>query len=59
MDQINVNTPIKIPARNTIKSSLDNSNSTETLFNSISISILVNNINPDPSKYIEHIQSHN
>ena len=58
MDQIKVNTPTKIPARKTIKSPLKNITSTETLVNNIRIYILVNNINPDPSKYIEHLQSH-
>ena len=37
---------------------LDNSNITEALIKNISIDIIVNNINPDPSKYIENIQSH-
>ena len=54
MDQINFNTPTEIPSRNIIKSPLDNSTSTEILVNQN----IVNNIDPDPSKDIEHLQYH-
>ena len=58
MDQINVNTPAENPDSNIIKLPLDNSTITETLVNNISIDILVNNINPYPSKDTEHLQYH-
>ena len=58
MDQISVNTPTKIPARNIIKAPLYNSISTETLANNISIDTLVNNTNPYPYKDINHLQYH-
>ena len=58
MEQINVNTTTKISASSIIKSSRQNSTSTETMVKNISIDILVNNINSDIFKDIEHIQSH-
>ena len=58
MDQISINAPIKMPFRNTNTAPLDNSIITEALASNISIDILINSINPDPSKDIEYIQSH-
>ena len=46
----------KNPARNIITAPLDNSISTETLAKNIILDIIVNNIKPDTSKYIEHLQ---
>ena len=58
MDQINVNPRTKIPAINIITAPLDNSTRTEILVNNIKINIIVNNINPDTYKDIEHFQFH-
>ena len=47
-----------MPVRNTNTAPLDNSIITDTPANNTNIEILVNIINPDPSKDTEYLQSH-